>query len=58
MPIPDREWWPNGATERVVRECNCKWCTALAAKLDEQRAIERGDAPATDDGDLLLEAFI
>ena len=58
MVVPEYEWWPDGATEQRVRECNCDWCAALVAELDDTRAAESGDAPATDDGDLSLEAFV
>lgn len=50
-------WWPSGVDEQLVRECNCGYCSRLADRLDHERAAERGDRPATDDGDLSLHAF-
>lgn len=49
--------WPAGADEQLVRECNCGTCGELITRLDRARAAAEGDAPATDDGDLSLEAF-
>jgi len=53
----DRAWWPPGADEQLVRECDCDWCNKLIAKLEQERAAEQGDAPATEGGDLSLHAF-
>lgn len=57
MTTPDRPWWPDGARESLVRECGCDWCNELIARLEHERAAEQGNAPATEDGDLSLEAF-
>ncbi len=57
MTTPDRPWWPDGALESLVRECDCDWCNHLIARLEHERAAEQGNAPATEDGDLSLEAF-
>lgn len=51
--VPEYDWWPDGATVGRVRACNCDWCTALIEKLD----AAHGEQPATDEGDLSLEAF-
>lgn len=32
------QWWPRGADEQLVRECNCDHCALLAEKLEEHRA--------------------
>lgn len=53
----DYAFWPDGASEELVRECNCEWCAALIEELERARATAEGDEPATDDGDLSLEAF-
>ena len=53
----NRSWWPSGASERLVRECNCGYCTDLIEQLEHERAAADGDTPATDDGDLSLEVF-
>ena len=52
-----RPWWPPGASEQLVRECNCDTCAELIERLEHERAAAEGDTPATDDGDLSLEAF-
>jgi len=57
MTTPDRAWWPPGCDERLVRECNCDYCNKLIEQLEQERAAEQGDAPATTDGDMSLHAF-
>lgn len=57
MTTPDRAWWPDGARESLVRECDCDWCNDLIARLEHERDAEQGNAPATEGGDLSLEAF-
>jgi len=57
MTGPDYNWWPTGASEQLVRECNCEYCTRLADKLDAERNARDGDEPATDDGDMSLHAY-
>ena len=52
-----RPYWPAGASERLVRECNCGYCSQLIEQLDHDRAAEQGDTPATDDGDMSLHAY-
>ena len=53
----NRPYWPAGASERLVRECNCGYCSQLIEQLDHDRAAEQGDTPATDDGDMSLHAY-
>ncbi len=55
--VPEYSFWPDGARESYVRECNCPWCNDLEADLDRQRSAAAGEAPATEDGDASLEAF-
>lgn len=36
-------WWPSGADEQLVRECNCEHCRELIERLeDEYHAVEDG----------------
>lgn len=53
MPVPQFTWWPDGAREQRVRECNCDACAALVRQLD----AVRGDGPASEAGDAALQAF-
>lgn len=57
MTAPEYEWWPDGATETYVRECNCAFCGELIERLEHERTDTDSTDPATDDGDLSLEAF-
>lgn len=36
-------WWPIGADENLVRECNCEYCKELSDALDEWRQGEHPD---------------
>ena len=36
-PNPAPPFWPRGADEALVRECNCDWCAALVAALEDYR---------------------
>ena len=54
---PDYSWWPAGASEQLVRGCNCDYCARLADKLDAERSARDGEEPATDDGDMSLHAY-
>jgi hypothetical protein len=55
--VPEYSWWPDGARESYVRDCDCDWCDELEAELNRQRAAASGEEPATDDGDASLAAF-
>lgn len=35
--MSDEAWWPAGADEQLVRECNCEFCNKLIARLDGER---------------------
>ena len=54
---PDYEFWPTGCAESDVRPADCKYCASLLAELEERRAVEAGQEPATADGDASLSAF-
>ena len=54
---PDYSWWPVGASEQLVRGCNCDYCARLADKLDAERSARDGEEPTTDDGDMSLHAY-
>lgn len=30
-------WWPTGADESLVRECNCRYCAKLIDALEQER---------------------
>lgn len=49
---PQPDWWPDGAAEALVRDCNCEYCGELIDALEEWR---NGVAP---DGEhVALKAF-
>lgn len=31
------QWWPNGADETKVRDCNCDYCTELIEALEQHQ---------------------
>lgn len=43
-------WWPRGADEQLVRECNCEACNDLIERLED-------DYHAVADGQPSLSAF-
>jgi hypothetical protein len=57
MTAPEYEWWPDGAAETYVRECNCEFCGELIERLEHERTDGQPTDPAPGDGDLSLEAF-
>lgn len=36
-PQPEPGWWPDGADEALVRDCNCDRCGALVEALEDHR---------------------
>lgn len=36
-PTPEPPWWPNGADEQLVKECNCQYCDDLIDALAQER---------------------
>lgn len=54
MTVPDSEpdFWPDGADEQLVRECNCERCHALVEALEDYR-----DGIAPDGEHAALTAF-
>lgn len=36
-PEPEPPWWPNGADEQLVRECNCEYCAELIGAIEQER---------------------
>lgn len=41
-PNPEPDWWPAGADEAVVRDCNCDYCAELVDALED---FEMGLSP-------------
>jgi len=50
MTMP--EFWPRGADESYVRECNCEWCAQLVDALEDWR-----EGVAVDGEHATLESF-
>jgi hypothetical protein len=53
MTTHDYNWWPDGADERLVRQCNCETCMAL---IDRLEAVETTQ-PVTEAGDTDLTSY-
>jgi len=51
-PTPEPPWWPNGADEQIVEQCNCKYCDDLIDALEQ----ERDDGVSVDGKHMSLQA--
>lgn len=51
-PQPEPGWWPAGADEALVRDCNCEYCGELVDALEEWH-----DGVAPDGEHAALQAF-